>query len=177
MIANLSKTTISALFAGLLLAGCVSSTDPLMTGAEPVLGPTVRAQFYDISGERADGPQLGMFRWEGGEYRALNKEELGIASFTIYPLAGNDFIIQSRSAKAESKHIEYGLARKIANSVYVIGDIDEDAVDEATRKKLCPAGQYICQVANRDDLLVLARASAAKPELKGSLAILVAEKP
>jgi len=178
MIANLSKTTICCLLAALMLGGCVDSAAPLMTGAQPVFGRDVRVHLYVIGEDRATGPELGIYRWEGGEYRAVNKPGFEIASFTVFPLAGDDLIIQSRSARPQIKGVEYGIARKIAPAVYVVGAVNEDDADEATRKKLCAAGgSDSCRVASRDDLLTLVRASAAKPELKGSLAILVAEKP
>ena len=117
-----------------------------------------------------------MFHWDGGEYRALNKPSFEVAAFAAIPLAGKDFIIQSRSTRPQIKGIEYGIARKIADRVYMVGAIDEADVDEATRKKLCAAGgSDSCRVANQEGLLALARATAAKPELKGSLAVLVGE--
>ena len=178
MIANPSNTTICALLAGLLLTGCVDSAAPLMTGAQPVFGPDVRMHLYVMGEDRATGPELGIYRWEGGEYRAVNKPGFEIASFTAFPLGDKDLIIQSRSARPQIKGIEYGIARKIAPAAYVVGAVDEEDADAATRKKLCTAGGTdTCRVASRDDLLTLARASAAKAELKGSLAILVGEKP
>jgi hypothetical protein len=177
MIANPPKTIACALLAGVLLTGCVDSAAPLMTGAQPVFGPDVRVHLYVMGEDRATGPELGIYRWDGGEYRAVNKPSFEVALFTAFPLAGNDLIIQSRSARPQIKGIEYGIARKIAPALYMVGAVDEEDADAATRKKLCaPGGSDTCRVASRDDLLTLVRASAARPELKGSLAILVAEK-
>lgn len=178
MIANPSTTTTCALLSGLLLAGCVDSAAPLMTGAQPVFGPEVRLHLYVLGENRATGPEPGIYRWQGGEYRAVNKPGFEIASFTAFPLGGNDLIIQSRSTRPQIKDIEYGIARKISPAVYVVGAVDENDADSATRRKLCAAGgSDSCRVANHDDLLTFVRASAAKPELRGSLAILVDEKP
>ncbi len=174
--ANSRKTTIGALVAALLLGGCVESATPLMSGAQPMFGPDVTVHLYELGENRATGPELGVYRWDGGEYRAVNKPSFEVAAFTAVPLAGNDLIIQSRSTRPQIKGIEYGLARKIADRVYIVGALDEAAADEATRKKYCTAGgSDTCRVTTRDGLLAFARAVAAKPELKGPLAVLVGE--
>jgi hypothetical protein len=178
MIANLSKVALCALLASLLLAGCVDSAAPLMSGAQPLLGPEVRMQVFVLGDERATGPELGIFRWQDGEYRGVNQANLDIGAFTVYPLAGKNFLIQSRSSRPEAKAVSYGIARKLADAVYIIADIDDDDIDAATREKICTGdSKFVCRVVSRDNLLTLARASAAKPDLKGSLVVLVAEKP
>ena len=178
MTANPAKMTIGTLCAGLLLTGCVDSATPLMSGAQPVFGPEVRMHVYVLGEDRATGPEPGVFRWQGSEYRAVDKSKLEIATFTVYPLAGKDFLIQSRSARPQNKIVEYGIARRLADAVYVIGDIDANDTDAAARAKICAGDSSdTCRVSTRDGLLTLARASAAKPALKGSLAILVGEKP
>lgn len=176
MTAKLAKATGGALLAALLLAGCVDSATPLMTGAQPVFGPDVRMHLYALGEERASGPELGIYRWEGDEYRAVNKPGFEVAAFTAVPFAGNDLIIQSRSTRPQIKGIEYGLARKLAGGVYLVSAIDEADADEEARTKYCSAGgSDSCRVTTREGLLAFARAVAAKPELKGSLAVLVGE--
>jgi hypothetical protein len=169
------KAALGALLAA-LLGGCVDSAAPLMTGAQPVFGPDVKVHVYLLRESYATGPDIGIYRWDGHEYRALNKPSFEVAAFTAIPLAGNDLIIQSRSTRPQIKGIEYAIARKIAASTYMVSAIDEEDVDAATRAKFCAAGgSDSCRVATQEGLLALARATAAKPELKGSLAVLVGE--
>jgi hypothetical protein len=176
MTMNLAKTTIGALAAALLLAGCLDSAAPLMTGAQPMFGPDVKVHLYELGGTSVKGPEIGVYRWDGGEYRALDKPSFEVAAFTAVPLAGKDFIIQSRSTRPQIKGIEYGIARMIADRVYIVSALDEADADAATRAKFCAAGgSDSCRVTTSEGLLAFARAAAAKPELKGSLAVLVGE--
>lgn len=170
------KAAVGALLAIVSLGGCVDSAAPLMTGAQPVLGPDVKVHLYVLRESYATGPDIGIYRWDGHEYRAINKPTFEIASFTAIPLAGNDLIIQSRSTRPQIKGVEYAIARKIAASTYLVRAIDEEDADAATRAKFCAAGgSDSCRVATQEGLLALARAAAAKPDLKGSLAVLVGE--
>jgi hypothetical protein len=169
------KAAIAAVLAA-LLGGCVDSAAPLLTGAQPVFGPDVKVHVYLLGESHAAGPEIGVYHWDGHEYRALNKPSFEIAAFTAIPLAGNDLIIQSRSTRPQIKGVEYGIARKIAPSTYMVSAIDEEEADAATRAKFCATGgSDSCHVTTQEGLLALARAAAAKPELKGSLAILVGE--
>ena len=171
----LPKATVAALMAA-FLGGCVDSAGPMLTGAQPVFGPDVKVHLYVLGESSATGPDIGIFHWDGHEYRAVNKPSFEIAAFMAIPLAGNDLIIQSRSTRPQIKGVEYGIARKLATATYVVRAIDEDDADAATRAKFCAAGgSDSCRVASREGLLALARASAAKPELSGSLAVLVGE--
>jgi hypothetical protein len=170
-------TAAAAILGALLLGGCVESTAPLLTGAQPIFGPDVKVHIYELGEERASGPELGVYHWDGSEYRATNKPKFEIAAFTVVPLAGNDILIQTRSTKPQIKNLEYGIGRKLADNTYMVVAIDEASADDATRSKFCAAGTSdLCVVTTRDGLMAIARASAAKPELKGSLAIIVGER-
>ena len=175
----LPKAAVGALVATLLatlLGGCVDSAAPLMAGAQPVFGPDVKLHVYLLGDSHAAGPEIGVYRWDGHEYHALDKPSFEVAAFTAIPLAGNDLIIQSRSTRPQIKGVEYGIARKIAPSTYMVSAIDEEDADAATRAKFCAGGgSDSCHVGTQEGLFALARASAAKPELKGSLVILVGD--
>jgi hypothetical protein len=174
MATTLPKTTAAALLAGLLLGGCVESSAPLLTGAQPVFGPDVTVHIYELGEKRAVDPEIGVYHWTGSEYRTADNPKFEVAAFTAAPLAGNDFIIQSRSTRPQVKNLEYGIARKIADNTYMVVAIDESSADEATRRKFCADPKAdTCMVTSRDGIVAFARAAAAKPELKGSLAILV----
>ena len=101
---------VASLFALLLLAGCVDSAAPLLTGAQPMFGPTVRIHGYSLSEGRANGPDVGNFRWDGAQYRVVGRPTFEVAAFTAVPLGDNDLIIQSRSSRPQVKAIEYALA-------------------------------------------------------------------
>lgn len=165
---------VASLLAMLLLAGCVDSASPLLTGAQPTFGPNVRIHGYSLVEGRASGPEVGNFRWDGAQYRVVGRPTFDVATFTAVPLAGNDLIIQSRSSRPRVKGIEYALARKLADGTYLLTSIDEADADEATRAKFCvkdPASS--CRLETPEALLAFARATAAKPDPKGSLAVII----
>jgi hypothetical protein len=169
--------SIASLFALLLLAGCVDSAAPLLTGAQPMFGPTVRIHGYSLSEGRANGPDVGNFRWDGAQYRVVGRPTFEVAAFTAVPLGDNDLIIQSRSSRPQVKGIEYVLARKLADGVYSLAAIDEVDADEATRDKFCTkrAGSA-CRLETSEALFAFARMTAAKPDPKRTLAIIVGDR-
>jgi hypothetical protein len=165
---------VAALLAALLLAGCVDSAAPLLTGAQPTFGQTVRIHGYSLAEGRASGPDVGNFRWDGAQYRVVGRPTFDVAAFTTVPNGGDDLIVQSRSSRPRVKSIEYALARKLADGVYSLTFIDEADADEATRAKFCvksPASS--CRLETSEALLAFARATAAKPDPKRSLAVIV----
>jgi len=162
------------LFAALALAGCVDSAEPLIGDAQPLFGPDVHIHLYVLGEDQASGPDVSAFHWDGHEYRLVGRPGFEIASFSATALAGNDLLVQSRSTRPQIKGLEYGIARKLAPGVYMVRAIDEDDAEAATRAKFCATGgSDSCRVTSREALLALAGATAAKPELKGSLAIVV----
>src|ERR1041385_9056444 len=94
---------VAPLAAPLLLPGCVDSAAPLLTGAQPTFGPTVRIHGYSLAENRASGPEVANFRWDGTQYRAVGRPTFDVAAFTAVPLAGNDLIVQSRSSRPQVK--------------------------------------------------------------------------
>ena len=168
---------VAALLALLPLAGCVDSAAPLLTGAQPVFGPTARIHGYSLGESRTSGPEIGNFRWDGAQYRVVGRATFEVAAFTAVPLAGDDLIIQSRSSRPRIKGIEYALARKLADGVYSLAAIDEADADEETRKKFCIKGAgSSCRLETAEAALAFARATAAKPDPKRSLAIIVGDR-
>ena len=168
---------VAAIFALLLLAGCVDSASPLLTGAQPMFGPTVRIHGYSFTERRASGPEIGNFRWDGAQYRVVGRATFDVAAFTAVPLAGDDLIVQTRSSRRQVKAIEYALARKLADGVYSLAVIDEADADEETRAKFCTkrAGSS-CRLETSEAALAIARATAAKPDPKHSLALIVGDR-
>lgn len=172
---KVGRGCVAALLVALGLAGCVDSAAPLLGGAKPAFGPTVRIHGYSLTDGRASGLEVGNFRWDGAQYRVVGRPTFDVATFTAVPLAdGNDLIVQSRSSRPQVKRIEYALARKLAEGVYLLAAIDEADADEATRAKFCvkiPASS--CRLDSSEALLAFARATAAKPSSSGSLAVIV----
>jgi hypothetical protein len=168
---------VAALLATLVLAGCVDSAAPQLTGAQPMFGPTVRIHGYSLAEGRASGPTVGSFHWDGAQYRVVSTPTFDIAAFTVVPLAGDDLIVQSRSSRPQAKGIEYALARKVGDGAYFLSVIDEGDANEATRAKFCikTAGSS-CRLESPEAVLAFAHATAAKPDSKRSLALIVSDQ-
>jgi hypothetical protein len=93
-----------------------------------------------------------------------------ICDFT-FCVDGSDLIVQSIRA---AKPVEYGIARKLADGVYLLIAVDESDADAATQNRFCEkAATVACRVKSREAVLALARASAAKPRAGGGLALLM----
>jgi hypothetical protein len=163
-----------AVLAALALTGCVDSAAPILTDAKPLLGPKVRMHVYTLVGGQASGPEIGTFRWDGTQYRVVGRPNLEVAAFTVFALAGKDFIVQSQSSRSQVKGIEYAIARTQADGAYLVAGIDEDDADDAARAKHCTKNRASsCRIADRDALMAFAQATAAKPDFKGALALIV----
>jgi hypothetical protein len=127
----------------------------------------------------ASGPDVGTFRWDGAQYRVVGRPTLDVASFTAVPLEGDDLIIQSKSSRRQIKGIEYAVAHKTLDGVYLVSVIDEADADDAARANCAKGpkgGSDSCRVASREALLAFARATAAKVEQKGALVVLMGDR-
>ena len=154
-----------------LLTGCISSDGPLLSDAQPLVGKKPDIRFYVLRDGTAREPSAETFRWQDGRYVPIRGNAKDIGPFTLHAFEGSDLIVQTLSA---GKPVEYGIARKLADGVYLVAVVDESDADEATQNKFCekPPGTA-CHVTSREAVLAFARATAAKPHAGGGLVLLM----
>ena len=157
------------------LSGCVESQAPLVTDAKPLLGPQFEVHLYEnFVDNKASDFHTSVYHWQDGQYVRGNGLARDAKSFVAKPLAANDFLIQSTDE--EGKTFYYWIGRKLAPGVYMIFPLDEKDADDATRHAACGAGdpEGICRVRTYDQLVTLARATAAKPVHDAALGVTLA---
>jgi hypothetical protein len=155
-----------------LLAGCINSTQPILADAQPLLGERPRFQFYTLRDGAAHEPTTETFAWRGARYVPISGNAKGMGDFTLHAFEGTDMIVQSVRSGLPT---EYAIARKLADGAYLLVVIDENDADEATRGQFCSKEIAGCSVVTREAVLAFARATAAKPNSVGGLAVLMAE--
>src|SRR5215471_2599957 len=162
----------SALSFSLALGGCISSTSPILSDSKPVLGERGVIHTFTLSGGAAHEPGIVAFQWSGSRY-VLTGKSIGFSEFSAHAYEGRDWIMQG-TAQRPPRGIEYGLARKLADGVYLLLPINEEDADAAAREKFCTKTQGAsCRIATPEQLFVFARASADKPPEGGGLAVVV----
>jgi len=156
----------------LLLGGCIDSVQPLLTGAQPLIGQRPRIEFYVLRDGAAREPDAETFVWRNAGYHPVRGAASDIHDFTLHPFEGGDLIVQSQRPGYPT---EYGIARKLADATYLLFAVDESDADTATRDKYCgKMADAACRVTTHEAVLAFARASAAKPHSVGGLAVLLA---
>jgi hypothetical protein len=154
------------------LFGCISSTSPILGDAKPVLGERGVIHTFTLSDGAAHEPGTATFQWSGSRYLVTGKS-IGFSDFTAHAYEGRDWILQGTSQRPPRK-IEYGLARKLADGVYLLLPINEEDADATARGNFCTKTQDAsCRIATPEQLFVFARASADKPPEGGTLAVVV----
>ncbi len=88
-----------AILCALALSGCVDSSGPLLSDAQPVLGEQLRLQFYSLRKGTADEPEQATYKWDRGAYQRTGGGMTDISSFSVHPLARDTFVVQSAAAK------------------------------------------------------------------------------
>jgi hypothetical protein len=165
------------LLASLALGGCISSTAPILGDAGAILGERGQIHVFSaaIEGVRSEH-QVVSFRWTGKSY-ALRGRSVGATEFTAHAFEGRDLILQSRASKAPHP-IEYSLARKLADGTFLVTVIDEADADDAARSRFCTkTPDASCRITTPEQLFVFARATAAKEDLKGGIAVVMPSRP
>jgi hypothetical protein len=146
----------------LALSACVESQTPLITEAKPLLGQQFEVHLYEtfVDGKASDFHTSAYF-WKEGQYVRASG------------LARDAKLLQSTDDSA--KLFYYWVGRKLAVGVYQIFPVDETDADDATRKAMCGANQQegICRVGSFDQLVTLARATAAKPVRGAALGVVL----
>lgn len=154
-----------------LLSGCIDSAAPILTGAQPVLGPKLNLQLYSLRQGYAHEPEQASYTWNGANYTHAGGGMKDVASFALHPFENGAFIVQSISAE-HPDHVEYALMRTIADGVFLVQPIDEDDADATTRAANCKhPGGTACRIETREQLSAFARATAARRRDDGGLAI------
>jgi hypothetical protein len=170
---HLRRSVIAAL-AAISLTACVESQAPLIENAQPLLGQQFEVHLYEeFVDNKASAVHAAVYQWKDGQYVRANGLARDARSFVAQPLAGNDFLIQSTD---DSRNVFlYWIGRKLSPGVYLVFAIDERDTDEATRSPICgrdhPDG--VCTVKTRDQLITLARATAAKPPQTAALGVVL----
>ena len=164
----------AAVTAALALSACVKSQMPLMTDAKPLLGQQFEVHLYEsfVDGKATDF-HTSVYHWKDGQYVRGSGMARDAKRFVAQPLAANDFLIQS--SDEDAKVFYYWIGRKLASGVYLIFPLNESDADEATRGAACGTNQPegICRVRTFDQLVTLARATAAKPIREAALGVVL----
>jgi hypothetical protein len=154
------------------LGGCVTSTAPVLSDAKPVLGERGIIHVFTLSQGGASDPGVVSFQWSGSRYLIRGKP-IGYTDFTAYAYEGRDWIVQGTTQRAPLR-VEYGIAHKLAEGVYLLVPVNEDDADPPTREKFCTkTHDASCRIATPEQLFVFARASADKPVEGGGLAVVM----
>jgi len=142
----------------LALSGCISSTAPILSDAKAILGDQFEMHMYSPrdGGQHSEG--VVTLQWNGSRYAVRGRGDK-MDDFTVHAFEGRDLIVQT--APRPPKPVEYALARKLADGVYMVVPIDEEFTDETTRAKFCTKTQDAsCRITTPEQLFVFARAAA-----------------
>ena len=157
-----------------LLAGCIDSAKPLLTGAQPLLGERLNLQLYAMRKNAVYEPATASFVWQNGHYARTGGTDTSLHDFTVHRFQGSDLIAQEIPPGAP---VNYAILRKLAEGTYLVFVIDEDDAGKATRRKFCGKSSGPgCTVTTRRAVLAFARASAAKRPAVGGLVLLLADQ-
>jgi hypothetical protein len=175
-----NRPIIRAVLAGvcvLSLSACIDSKDPILTDAQPVLGPRLNLQLYTLHKGVAEEPEKVQFAWNGKSYARSGGGMKDVGAVTVHPFEAGDYILQSMPVRQLQK-IEYALLHPLASGAYLVIAIDEADADEAARAANCkhPEGAA-CRIETREQLFAFARATAAKHSDEGGLVLRLPDTP
>jgi hypothetical protein len=166
---------VGTILGALLLSGCVDSSGPLLSDAQPVFGDQVRLQFYSLRKGTADEPEQATYKWDRGAYQRTGGGMADVGSFSVHPLARDIFIVQSAAAKRPGM-FEYAVARRLVDGVYQVIAIDEADAGRFTRARLCKrATDSSCRIRTLNQLYAFARATAERRRGQGGLVLRLAD--
>ncbi|MFN0217838.1 MAG: hypothetical protein ACKVP4_03370 [Hyphomicrobium sp.] len=158
-----------ALFAG----GCVQSETPLLANAKPLMGANFEVHFYeDFVDGKASALHTASYRWTDKRYVLVSGNQR-ISNFVGVALDKENFLVEG--VRQGNPGYSFWIAQKIVDGVYLIAAVDEEAADDATRTAAC-SGKKVegaCYVESEEQLMKLARATAAKALRDPTLGVLV----
>jgi hypothetical protein len=164
---------VTVVVAAVSLSACVESKAPLLTEAKPLLGQQFEVHLYESFVEnKASDAHASVYRWSDGAYVRASGLARDVKRFVAEPLNGSDFIIQSTDA--DNGNFLYWIGRRLTPGAYLIFNIEEKDADEATRKGICgDRDDDRCVVRTHEQLVTLARATAAKPPRNTALGVVL----
>lgn len=166
----------AALAAAIPLAACVDSTEPILQESQPLLGTKLRLQLYSFRDGFARDPERVDYIWNDGLYTRVSGSLKDVPAFSVHPFESGTFIVQT--APAKGKRVEYAVMRKLNEGVYMVAPVDESDADQTSRAANCKQDNNVsCRVERREQLLALARVTAAKQSDSGGLVIRLADTP
>jgi hypothetical protein len=161
--------------AALGLGGCVSSTAPILSEANALIGERGQLHLFGAAQSGSREHRVRTFQWSGSRY-VISGRNREFTDFTVHAYEGRDLIVQTRSVRTPNV-VEYAIARKLSEGVYLVFPISEEDADEPTRERFCTRTEgAACRISTPEQLFVLARASAAKEEEQGGIAVIVPPK-
>jgi hypothetical protein len=158
----------------LMLSGCIDSSGPILSDAQPVFGDSLKLQFFTLRKGFAHDPEQATFKWNGSLYAHASGGMGDISAFTVHSFEAGDYVVQDVPAR-RPRISEYALLHRIADGVYQVLPIDEEDADEPTRAAYCGKGDQAdpspCRIQTRDQLFAFARATAARNKDDGGLVL------
>jgi hypothetical protein len=148
------------LSAACMLAACVQSKTPLLTGTKPLLGDQFQLNRYeDFTDGKADSFKRSVFRWNGTRYAYVSGNSSDVKFVVAEPLDADTFLIEA----SDDNVYAYLLGRKLAEGTYRILPVDEKYLDAAAQKQNCVTqDRETCTIATRAQLDAFAHASVGK---------------
>jgi hypothetical protein len=156
------------------LGGCIDSARPILSGAKPEFGPTLRLHAFGLRDGFAHDPEQATYAWNGTHYAHAGGGMTDVAGFSLFPFERGDFVAQSVPRDRDGP-VEYALVHKLADGVFQVLPVDEDDADAATRTAHCrTTQQWSCRIETKDQLFALTHATAGRRGSTGGLAIVLA---
>jgi hypothetical protein len=176
MLANLPGVracgrAFGVLIAAFCLTGCITAANPILGDAKALLGERIEVHVFGPSKDGAREHSTGIFEWSGTRYVPRSGD---FTEFSVHPFEGRDSIIQGPASRG-SRSIEFALARRIAEGVYLIIPIQHEDADEPTRQRFCTKTQtFTCLITTPEQLFVFAHATATRDDDSGAVAVVMA---
>jgi hypothetical protein len=169
-----AKTTALILLAGFMLAACVQSEKPMLTGTKPVLGEQFQLNLFDdFTDGKATTVKTAVFRWDDSRYVLISGNLADVKIIAAQPLDDTNSLIQV----SNEKDYMYVLGRKLAEGTYRILPVNEEDLDAAAQKRNCVTLKgHTCTIATRQQLDTLVRASLGKTITYNMVAVISAVK-
>jgi hypothetical protein len=169
-----SLLALTAVVLAVFTAGCVQSKKTLISDAKPLMGASFEAHFFEnfIEG-KASVTHTAFYRWKDDRYVIVRGSDDRVAHFKGFALGGDDFVVEG--AVKNASVLNYWVARKVVDGVFLIVPVNEADSDAATRTAACTGKgtDGNCFVEKRDELVELAKATAAKALRNPTLGVLV----